>query len=384
MTHELFTHSSMTPRERILAVYRGQTPDMVPYMLDLSHWFYHRHRLPWDLSQAYVEPERELMDYHKRVGAGFYLPNLAAFYSATFAPDVKATTERRTNSDGVPEIVWRIETPLGSIERTRTWEETSYAWGISRWGIQTEADLRVFGYAMSRRRFTPHWERFTAWDNCVGDGGVVYISPGYSGMGHLLNYWMGVEAIAYAAVDWAGLMHETVESVNRNTLDLVDLLCQSPAEIVIMGDNFSSDIQPPSFFNEWSRDFYVEAIARFHRAGKFVAVHIDGRLRGAISMIRDTGADCADAVTPTPTGDLSAAECRREAGERFILSGGVSPALWMPDAPMAEFESKVMEWLDQKKTTSRFIANAGDQVPPGADERRIAIMRDLVEKHGRF
>ena len=32
----------------------------------------------------------------------------------------------------------------------------------------------------------------------------------------------------------------------------------------------------------------------------------------------------------------------------------------------------------------RLIANAGDQVPPHADEDRIAIMRDLVEQHGRF
>lgn len=374
----------MTLRERILAVYRGQTPDVVPYMLDLSHWFYHRHRLPWDLSRPYVEPETELIDYHKQVGAGFYLPNLAAFYSTTFPADVKATTLRQTNDRGDTEIVWRIETPLGSIERTRTWEEATYAWGISRWGVRTEADLRVFGYAMSRRRFAPHWERHAAWDRCVGDCGVVYISPGYSAMGHLLNSWMGVEATAYAAVDWAGLMRETVDSVNRNTLDLVDLLCESPAQIVLMGDNFSSDIQPPSFFHEWSRDFYAEAIARFHRAGKFVAVHIDGRLRGAISMIRDAGADCADAVTPAPTGDLDAAACRREAGGRFILSGGVSPTLWMPDAPLAEFEAKVMEWLEQKKTTSRLIANAGDQVPPGADESRIILMRDLVERHGRF
>ena len=28
------------------------------------------------------------------------------------------------------------------------------------------------------------------------------------------------------------------------------------------------------------------------------------------------------------------------------------------------------------------IANAGDQVPPGADEDRIRIMRDLVESEG--
>jgi hypothetical protein len=77
-------------------------------------------------------------------------------------------------------------------------------------------------------------------------------------------------------------------------------------------------------------------------------------------------------------------ECRREAGENFILSGGVPPNLWMPDTPLADFEAKVLEWLGQKKTTFRFIANARDQVPPGADERRIALMRDLVETHGRF
>ena len=70
----------MTTRERILAVYRGQTPDVVPYMLDLSHWFYHKHRRPWDLSASYEEPEFELIAYHKQVGAGFYLPNLGAFF----------------------------------------------------------------------------------------------------------------------------------------------------------------------------------------------------------------------------------------------------------------------------------------------------------------
>jgi len=101
-------------------------------------------------------------------------------------------------------------------------------------------------------------------------------------------------------------------------------------------------------------------------------------------MIRDVGADCADAVTPTPFGDLSPQQCRDEAGDRFILSGGVSPDLWMPNVPIDTFKAKVIEWLDQKSVTSRFIANAGDQVPPGADERRIAVMGDLVEKYGRF
>ena len=32
----------MNLRERILDVYRGENPDQIPFMLDLSHWFYHQ------------------------------------------------------------------------------------------------------------------------------------------------------------------------------------------------------------------------------------------------------------------------------------------------------------------------------------------------------
>jgi hypothetical protein len=74
----------MTLRERILAVYRGACPEVVPFMLALSHWFYHRHRRPWDLSIAYEEPEYDLIDYHRQNKVGFYLPNLGSFYSVAY------------------------------------------------------------------------------------------------------------------------------------------------------------------------------------------------------------------------------------------------------------------------------------------------------------
>jgi len=373
----------MTIRDRILSVYRGQTPDVVPYMLDLSHWFYHHRRLPCDMSVAYEEPEYALIDYHKRMGVGFYMPNLAAFYTADYPADVRATVEKRGTPDA-PEIVWRLETPLGAIHRVRAWHEQTYSWAIRQWGIHTEHELRVFQYAMCGRRFRPRWDRYRQWVDYVGDHGLVYLPLGYSAMGHLLHYWMGVERLVYASSDTPELLHETVDAVNANNLDLVDLVCQSPADVIVMGDNFSGDVQPPAFFNAWSRAYYAEAIRRLHAAGKFVAVHIDGRLRGAIRMIRDVDADCADAVTPTPMGDLSTAECRAEAGPRFILSGGVSPDLWMPGVPVERFSAQVREWLDQKARTFRFIANAGDQVPPGADESRIVLMRDLVGQYGRL
>jgi len=374
----------MSLRERILAVYSGDVPDVVPYMLDLSHWFYHRNRLPWDLSAAYEAPERELIDCHRRLGCGFYLANLASFYSASFAEDVTAETEKQVREDGRPEIAWRLKTPLGEIERRRVWEETTYGWGISRWGVRTEQDLAVLAYAMSRRRFTPNGPNYRAWVDEVGELGVVYIVAGYSAIGYLLHYWMGVEGVAYATADFPEAIRRAVDEINANNLRLVDLLAQSPAEVAILGDNFSSDVQSPAFFAKWSKPYYDEAVRRLHAAGKRVAVHIDGRLRGAIGMIRQTGADCGDAITPTPMGDLTPEACRDEAGPDFILSGGVSPDLWLPGVPVDTFKAKVIEWLDLGKRSPRLIAGAGDQVPPGADEDRIHIMRDLVEAHGRY
>lgn len=372
---------AMTIRDRILAVYRGRTPDVVPYMLDLSHWFYHKHHLPWDLSVSYVEPQRELIDYHKSAEAGFYAPNLAAFFTGNYPDDVTVTVTR--SQDGA-EITWRYETPIGDLQRTRRWEEATYAWGIPEWPVKSEHELRILGYVLGGITFTPHWDRFRAWDDYVGDMGVVNMLTGYSGMGHLLNYWMGIEQTMYATVDWPEAMHEVVDRINVANLRLIDLVATSPADVVIMGDNFSGDVQPPHFFAEWSRDYYVEAVSRLHAAGKYVAVHIDGMLRGALGMIRDTGADCSDATTPTPTGDLTPAECRAEAGPDFILSGGVAPNLWLPGVPVERFERGVLDWLELKRQTPRLIAAAGDQVPPGADEDRIKIMRDLVEKHGRY
>ncbi len=371
----------MTERERILSVYRGTVPDRVPFMLDLSHWFCHRRHLPWDLSRAYAQPETELIRYHQQAGVGFYLANLASFYSTAYAPDVEAETVR-LESEGAPELAWRLRTPLGAIERRRRWEEQTYAWGISHWGLRTPQDLRVFAHAMSRRRFTPHWDRYRAWTAAVGDLGVVYLSAGYSAIGQLMNLWMGPAQLIYATVDCPGLLREVVDAVNDNTLELIDLLAQSPAEVILMGDNLSSDLQPPAFFREWSQPFYTEAVRRLHAAGKQVAVHIDGRLRGALRMVRDTGADGGDAITPTPMGDLTPAECRAEAGPDFVLSGGVSPDLWLPQVPIAVFRAKVLEWLELRHVGPRLIANAGDQVPPGADEDRIRIMRELVEQHG--
>ena len=373
----------MSVRDRILTVFRGETPDVVPFMMDLEHWFCHRTDRPFDISQSLREPDYELLDYHREAGVGFFSPSLVSFFSVEYGQDAVVRHEK-ADVDGVPTITWTCETPLGVIKRSRAWQKDSYSWGIREWGVKTKQDLKVLAYVMSHRTFVPRWDIYRAWSDYVADQGVVYLPLGYSAIGMLLNTWMGIEATVYALHDWPVLMREIIDSINANVLDCVDMIADSPAPVIRMGDNFSGDVQHPRFFGQWSRAFYVEAIRRLHAAGKYVAVHIDGRVKGALGMIEDCGADCADAVTPVPMGNLTPKQCRAEAGPDLILSGGISPDLFRPEASTEDLRRFVLQWLELRKDNPRLIAAVGDELAPGTPEDRIGMIRDLVETYGRY
>lgn len=376
----------MTERERILAVAYGEKPDRVPYMLDLSHYYYHRFQKDWDLCSGYVEPEKGLIDFNRQMGAGFYMPNQAVFTRAHYDSTVKAGAVREI-VNGSPEITWSFETPLGKIERKRRFMKGSYSWAITKWGVEDEKDLEVLKYALTHVSYEPLPENYKAWADYVGDDGVVYLGMGYSAMGQLLHYWMGVENTVYATVDFPEALHDFVDAVNEKVRECMSMLVSEyDAPILCTGDNFSSDVQPPSFFNEWSRDHYEKIYKIIHDGGKRATVHIDGKLTGAITMLREAGADIIDAVTPGTVGGITAAEARKEAdlgktrlGKDLVLSGGIPNELWYERTPMKDFEKAVTDWLETAQTTSAVISAAGDQVPPGADEKRILRMGEIVK-----
>jgi uroporphyrinogen-III decarboxylase len=157
---------------------------------------------------------------------------------------------------------------------------------------------------------------------------------------------------------------------------------QFSAPVIIMGDNFSSDVQSPAFFERWSKDFYAKAYEIIHAHGKKVAVHVDGKLKGAIKMMKDIGADCIDAVTPGSVGGCTPAEARQEAGNDLILSGGIPNELWYDYSDLADFDKAVKDWLALKEVSPALIMAAGDQVPPGAQEDRILRLTQLVDEYG--
>jgi len=367
----------MTERERLELVLKGETPDRVPWFADLGHWYRAESGGIWNLFKI-NNCTKEVTDLHREVKAGWYI-EVGNLHEEFYEDGV--TREREISGDYAIE---RFLTPSGDITMKRKWNPLSYSWDITKLMVETVKDLEILLYAIERRKFKPRYENWQTIEQTGGDIGLGFPNIGYTGLGSLISYYMGVQNTIYALYDYPELMGRYITTFNRKHLELVDLYCKSPAPHIIFTDNLSGDIQSPDIFIPHSYDHYKAIADHLHAAGKTVSAHLDGMLNGIIGITAECGIDVADACTPKPTGDLTPKEIRKQAGNNMILMGGISPVKWLPETSEKDFISHVKEWLDLRKINSRLVQSAGDQVPPGTDIERIRLVYDLVEEFGRY
>ncbi len=367
----------MTERERLLLVLQGKTPDRVPWFADLGHWYRAESGQIWNLFTV-NNCSPEMAALHREVKAGWYV-EVGSLHAEQYTGGV--IHERLLQGE---QVIENYRTPLGSLQMIRRWNPVSYSWDIVKRLVESPDDLVILTCAMENRIYVSRYENWEKIEAIGQDIGLGFPSLGYTGLGSLISYYMGVENTIYAIADETELVGRYIETYNRRHLELVRLYAQSPAPHLIFTDNLSGDVQPPDLFRRYSLAHYTELAGCLHTAGKTVSAHIDGRMHGLIGLLAEAGIDIADACTPQPSGDLDPQGIRREAGDRMVIMGGISPVMWLPETPEKEFIAHVRAWLDLRRISSRLVQSAGDQVPPGTRLQRIKLVYDLVEEYGRY
>ena len=367
----------MTERKRFLQVLKGQTPDRVPWFADLGHWYRAEMGTMWNLFTI-SNCTKEIADLHREVKAGWYV-EVGSLFDEYYEGGVSRI--RELNGDVAVE---RYVTPIGEVRMERKWSPYSFSWDIIKLMVQTPKDLEILTYAIEQRRFKQKLENWETMESIGSDTGLGFPHLGYSGLGSLMSYYMGVQNTIYAIYDEPELIKRYIDIYNSKQLEIVDINCASKAPHFIFGDNLSSDVQPPDLFTRYSFEQYKQIANRLHKAGKTVSAHLDGMLGNIIGLVAKTGVDVADACTPAPTGDLTPEQIRHQAGNDMVIFGGISPSKWLPETSERDFIEHVRQWLDLRKISPRIVQSAGDQVPPGTKLQRIKLVHDLVEEYGRY
>ena len=359
----------MTPRERLLAVYRGEKPDRVPALADLSYW-HAAHGggkfVPGRTDGANSDKIPQLIALHRQTGAAIHV-NLGTFYDEHYDDTIRMTS-------GIDGELFRhrCETPVGTVEEVRSWSETTYSWPIIHHMVQDIADLKTIRYIFEHMSYTSRWDVFTQVDQMVGHLGLPLVQVPYTGMGFLMSRYAGVERTVMLATDHADELEQTVDVINLAHEKVTRMMADGPSQVLFHSDNLSSDVQSPRWLERYSGSYYRRMAEIAHEHGKPLVTHIDGRLRGLLRAVAEMGIDGADAVTPAPWGDLSPQQCRDEAGSKLVLSGGIPPDSFSPQVPLNVLDEQIDAWLNLRFQSPALIIAPGDQLPPDGELERVA------------
>jgi len=404
----------LTHRERILKVAKGELVDKIPWVPRIDLW-HNAHALSGTLPEKYkgltVEEihRREGWPLHKMVpeylkpgnpedidhrAIGLY--RLKEFpYDFEFSSDVDIRVEYEDDGD---EQMTHVEyhTPVGMVSvRHGTTKEMKQSGASITWvkepAIKGPEDYHVLAYLFGNLTLKPAYERFLRWKNEVGEDGVA-VGQGLgiacsSPMHFIQKTFVGATDFYYHYHDHHKEMGELAEALEHAYDQLLTILADSPADVILWSANVDDMVTYPPYFEKEIVPWCRKASETLHARGILLAMHPDGENRGLMDLIPVCGMDIADAVTPYPMTKVTIDEYY----DRWCRSGNLAIHGGIPEIMLLE-ESTTWEdlegYLDHMfkviSPGTRLIASIGDTSPPNTQFERLVYIGERFEKEGRL
>ncbi len=367
--------------ERLLAVFSGEKPDVMPWFADLTYWY--RARLyHGDLPTKYLG-EKGRIRLYRDLGCGaheelYNLPGSLAYYGVKHICSVENLRDGTTINEEI------YKTPVGSIKCIRKFVPKSVSSAYIKYAVETREDLKVLQYIYKNQEFKPdfslQYDRLDDWDGL----GFVSSLPPRTPFQRLIVVWAGVTNTIRLMMKEPEELEETIQVMIEADDPIYEAICESPALGVYFGENITSDVISPWIFKKYHAPYYKMRAKQLHAAKKIIYVHIDGALRGVLPLLEETGVDCAQSVTPAPVGDIPVERLREVAGSKIILWGGL-PGVYFSrlysEKTLLEMARKV---LRHHLEGHKFIMGVADQVPPDGDISRVRMITEILEKEARY
>jgi hypothetical protein len=365
----------MTPRERVLAIFRGAQPDQVPWFGDLDYWasaLVAEGKEPQNFreSAAYIQ-------WHRELGVGFYLQGYFPFKAAL-------DLEERTWHEGNRRYR-ELVTPRGNLRECWEYLPRSYTEAPVEHLVKSEKDLPALCYLYERTSWEPDYEYALRRREQIGDQGILLSYLPRSPFMHLVVAEAGIAAVTFAERSAPDELAVTL-AVMRDAFErAARIAVESPAEVLMIPENLSSEVVGTRYYETYVRAYEEKWFGEIAKAGKSSFIHMDGTLKGLLRQVASTGVHVIEAMTPHPVGDLSIGEWAGVAkSPGTILWGGIPGIYFTPHVSDQEFDRHVREVLEVMRTSPRYVLGVADQVPPDGLERRVKRVEELVDLYGRY
>lgn len=319
----------MTPRERWLAVLRGQPVDRVPLSLP---------GFQVATPDQLLDPaRREIWD---RVGEQlpfFYdCPSYVNRYLVT--PPQRMREVERREQGGTLTVVTRIDTPRGPLTAvTSRNADTDTIW-TEKYPVESLVDLEKMRSVPWERPFNLAPPQLASAPAPLPRRGLIstHISSPFVCVAGMMRYEWFLELCATEL----GLIQELTALCLERILDVLEVvLAERTVEYVWIGgcEWLTPPMGSPDLYDLLVQEPERRLIERIHNAGGLVHVHCHGRVQSTLERVIERGGDYFEPVEPPPDGDVTFAEAKRMAQGRITLGGNVEARLMeCGDVPAVE------------------------------------------------
>ena len=398
---------TMTGKDRILAVLRGEPTDVLPFVPRLDIWYNAN-------SKAGTLPERyknaSLRDIADDLGWGCHaiIPNFADFrgddgdldvglglYDLKCNPyriilhNVKRTWVRDPSA-GTLSVEY--DTPKGKLRTKVVYTQSMRDAGITLYVIREHAvktmdDYPAMAFLLNNAEVVPAYDDYCRFrEEYVGDRGVaVCLSAMFASPGHyLIKELMRLDDFYYEMADNPDEMDAFVEEIRPFWSRLFQCAVNSPAEVILSGANYDSSITSPSMFRRYITDELKQQSSLLHAQGRFLATHTDGENTGLMEEYKKAGIDVSDSFCPSPMTRVSLAEARSIfAGSGITIWGGI-PSIAVLEDVMSDRDFYVLvdRTMQDIGRGDHILFSVADTVPPAAKFDRLLHISRMCREFG--
>jgi uroporphyrinogen-III decarboxylase len=366
----------MTHRERLLNILEGKQPDCLPWFGDLDYWansLVKRSLKPKDFIQS-----DEYIQWHADLNVGYYLQGYFPYKQIIEGCEVVEWNEGHKRYK-------EINTALGSVRECWEYMPGSYTEGPLEHFLKGAEDLPILKHIYENTRFEPDYDFAHTRIQQVGDQGVVLCYLPKSPFMHLLALEAGVMSVTMIALTVPDEFQDLLEVMKMAFDQAAQIAVESPAEVLMIPENLSSEMVGPEFFELYMRAYQEEWTTKISEAGKYSYIHIDGSLAGLLKQEASVGFTVLEALTPHPVGDLKWEELADFVGDSSsILWGGIPGPYFTANVSEEEFERHVKMVIEIMVKEPRYVLGVADQVPPDGLETRVRRVGELVEQYGKY
>ncbi len=266
-----------------------------------------------------------------------------------------------------------VRTPVGELVTVK--ERTSDAFHTKKFPVVTPGDMRVMEWRLEHRRIHFDMQHFE--DACarIGDRAAPCIYISRINIMRLVIDYMGFEFGVTSLYEYPGEVEHLIRVINETDDALLDVVCQSPIEIVNFGDNVHQALCAPPVFERWVLPEYQRRNDRLHAAGKKTYPHWDGDCKQLLPYARDCGFDGFEAITPVPQGDVTLEEVRDALGDRIMIDG-IPCTDFLPDEPLDSLITNTRKCIEY--FAPNLILGISDEISPVGDIERVRLVSEMV------